>query len=58
MTRHFSADPSRDVADVETHRYSPFLGHGDHFWQSYQENKVQKIRHTIHHTILKGRMTI
>jgi hypothetical protein len=28
---------------VETHPYSPFLGYGDHFWQSYEENQVQKI---------------
>jgi hypothetical protein len=27
--------------------------HGDHFWQSYEGNQVQKIRHTIYHTILK-----
>jgi hypothetical protein len=33
------------VAGVETHPYSPFLGPGDHFvfWQSYEENRVQKI---------------
>ena len=31
------------VAGVETHPYSPFLGPGDHFWQSYEENHVQKI---------------
>ena len=41
------------VAGVETHPYSPFLGPGDHFWQSYEGNQVQKIRHRIHHTILK-----
>jgi hypothetical protein len=23
------------------------------FWQSYEENQVQKIRHRIYHTILK-----
>jgi hypothetical protein len=26
------------------------------FWQSYEENQVQKIRHTIHHTILKKQL--
>ena len=31
------------VAGVETHPYSPFLGPGDHCWQSYGENQVQKI---------------
>ena len=31
------------VAGVETHPYSPFLGHGDNFRQSYEENQVQKI---------------
>jgi hypothetical protein len=31
------------VAGVETPPYSPFLGPGDHFWQSYEENQVQKI---------------
>jgi hypothetical protein len=31
------------VAGVETHPYSPFLGPSDHFWQSYEENQVQKI---------------
>jgi hypothetical protein len=31
------------VAGVETHPYIPFLGHGDHFWQSYEENQDQKI---------------
>jgi hypothetical protein len=31
------------VAGVETHPYSPFLGPGDHFWQSYEENQVKKI---------------
>ena len=31
------------VAGVETHPYSPFLAPGDHFWQSYEENQVQKI---------------
>jgi hypothetical protein len=35
------------------HRYSPALGPGGHFWQSYEENQVQKIRHRIYHTILK-----
>jgi hypothetical protein len=25
------------------HPYSPCLGPGDHFWQSYEENQVQKI---------------
>jgi hypothetical protein len=25
------------------HPYSPFLGPGDHFWQSYGETQVQKI---------------
>jgi hypothetical protein len=43
------------VAGFEAHRYSPFLGPGDHFWQSYEENQVQKVRHTIHHTILEQR---
>ena len=49
------------VAGVETHpysEYSPFLGPGDHFWQSYEENQVQKIRHRIHHTILKTAKSI
>ena len=46
------------VAGVETHRYSPFAGPGDHFWQSYEENQVQKIRHRIHHTILKTAKSI
>jgi hypothetical protein len=41
------------VAGVDTHRYSPLLDPGDHFWQSYEKNQVQKIRHRIHHTILK-----
>jgi hypothetical protein len=41
------------VAGVETHQYIPFLGPGGHFWQSYGENQVQKIRHRIYHTILK-----
>ena len=36
---------------TKTHRYSPVLGPGDHFWQSYEENQVQKIRHRIYHTI-------
>jgi hypothetical protein len=31
------------VAGVETHPYSPFVGPGDHFWQSYEETQVQKI---------------
>jgi hypothetical protein len=31
------------VAGVETHPYSLFLGPGDHFWKSYEENQVQKI---------------
>ena len=31
------------VAGVETHPYSPFLGPGDNFRQSYEENQVQKI---------------
>jgi hypothetical protein len=31
------------VAGVETHPYSPILGPGDHFWQSYEENHGQKI---------------
>jgi hypothetical protein len=31
------------VAGVETHPYSPFFGPTDHFWQSYEENQVQKI---------------
>ena len=31
------------VAGVETHPYSLFLGPGGHFWQSYEENQVQKI---------------
>jgi hypothetical protein len=30
------------VAGVETHPDSPFLGPGDHFGQSYEENQVQK----------------
>ncbi len=30
------------VAGVETHPYSLFLGPGGHFWQSYEENQVQK----------------
>ena len=41
------------VAGVETHPYSPFLGPGDYFWQSYGENQVQKISAGIYHTILK-----
>ena len=41
------------VADVETHRYSPFLPPGDNFWQSYEENQVQKILQAIYNTILK-----
>jgi hypothetical protein len=43
------------VAGVETHRYNPFLGPGDHFFlkQSYEENQVQKIRHRIYRTMLK-----
>jgi hypothetical protein len=28
---------------VETHPYSLFLSPGDHFWQSYEENQLQKI---------------
>jgi hypothetical protein len=36
------------------HRYSPFSGHGDHFLAKlYEVNRVEKIRHTIHRTILK-----
>ena len=31
------------VAGVGTNPYSPFLGPGDHFWQSYEENQAQKI---------------
>ena len=46
------------VAGVETHRYSLVLGHGDHFWQSYEENQVQKIRHRIHRTIQKTAKSI
>jgi hypothetical protein len=53
--KKISLDPNFEhiiiVGHVETHRYSPFLGHGDHFWQSYEGNQVQKIRHTIHRTI-------
>jgi hypothetical protein len=41
------------VAGVETHRYSPFLGPGGHFWQNYEDNQVQKNRHRIYPTILK-----
>ena len=41
------------VADVETHRYSPFLPPGDYFWQSYEENHVQKNFQAIHNTILE-----
>ena len=28
---------------VETHPYSSFLGPGDHFWQIYKVNQVQKL---------------
>jgi hypothetical protein len=28
------------VANVETHRYSPFLSPGEHVWQSYKEHRV------------------
>ena len=41
------------VAGVETHPYSLFFGPGGHFWQSYEENQVQKISAGIYHTILK-----
>jgi hypothetical protein len=34
--------PSQIVADVETRRYtsSPYLGAGDNFWESYEENRM------------------
>jgi hypothetical protein len=40
------------------HQHSPFLRPGDHFWQSYEENQIQKIRHTVRQTILRTAKTI
>jgi hypothetical protein len=31
------------VADVKTRRYSLFLGLGDYFWRSYEENQAAEI---------------
>jgi hypothetical protein len=30
------------AVDVETRQYKSFLGAGDYFWQSYEENQVTK----------------
>jgi hypothetical protein len=60
--KQFSLDPNffpQIVADVETRRYSPFLGPGNIcFGKVMRETRRQKFYHTIRHTNLDFKFSI